>query len=121
MEMTYEQRQDYNKLTEYQKEVFDFTAKMNPDFTFEQLIKKVIIDDNMNKTLRDGGKNVDPQDPTIIELILIGAKEALKRFSTIGRGVFIAIDNAIRSIKEKIDSGMQTIGDLFAKIIGNIS
>ena len=112
MQMTTEERQDYNKLTKEQKEEFDYQSRKHPDWSFEQVIKKLAFEEKTDETIGKGGKNVNPKDPTIWLNILEGVRTTLTKFKSIGKSTFIAIDSAITSLKGLIKAGVQRIGDV---------
>ena len=120
MEMTQEQRQDYNKLTKSQKEDFDYAKRKHPDWSFTQLMAKVAFEEQTVETIEKGGKNVDPQDPDTWLLILEGVKKTLSRFQSIGQFIFAAIDGAIQTIKGLIWAGVKKVGSIIDNLLDSI-
>lgn len=120
MEMTYEQRQDYNKLTNSQKEDFDYNERKHPNWTFNQLMAKVAFEEKVDDTVGKGGNNVDSKDPQIWLIILEGVKVTLSKFKSIGCSIFMAIDGAITSIKGMIVSGVRRVGDVIDRLFDKL-
>ena len=120
MEMTYEQRQDYNKLTKSQKEDFDYNERKHPNWTFTQLMAKVAFEEKVDDTIGDGGKNVDSKDPIVWITILEGVKTTLKKFRSIANSIFTAIDGTIASIKGMIAVGMRKVGDVIERLFDSL-
>lgn len=120
MQMTNEERQDYNKLTKEQKEEFDYQSRKHPDWSFKQVIAKVAFEEKVDTTIDNGGEDPNPQDPTIWLTILEGVKATLSKFKSIGRSIFIAIDSAITSLKGLIRAGIQRIGDVIDNLLDKI-
>ena len=120
MQMTAEERQDYNKLTKEQKEEFDFQSRKHSNWSFKQVIAKVAFEEKVDTTINNGGVNVNPKDPTIWLTILEGVRTTLTKFKSIGRSIFIAIDSAITSLKGLIRAGIQRIGDVIDNLLDKI-
>ena len=118
--MTDKEREDYEKLSRSEKEDFEYYATKHPDWSVEQLLKQIIIMRNIQGTMRDGGTNVNPEDPITWEKILEGVKTTLTKFKSIGRSVFIAIDSAIITLKGMIKAGIQKIGDVIDNLFDKI-
>lgn len=120
MQMTTEERQDYDKLTKEQKEEFDYQSRKHPDWSFKQVIAKVAFEEKVNTTINKGGSNVNSKDPTIWLTILEGVRTTLTKFKSIGRSIFIAIDGAIASLKGLIRAGTQRIGNVIDNLLDKI-
>ena len=120
MEMTFEQRQDYNRLTNSQREVFDFNERIHPNWTFTQVMAKVVFEVKTDETIDKGGNNVDPKDPQIWLIILEGVKMTLSKFKSIGWSIFMAIDSAITTIKGLIFAGVRKVGDVIDKLFDKL-
>ena len=118
--MTDKEREDYEKLSRSEKEDFEYYATKHPDWSFEQLIKQIIIFRNIQGTIRDGGTNVNPDDTTTWKIILERVKTTLTKFKSIGKSVFIAIDSAITTLKGMIKAGIQRIGDVIDNLFDKI-
>ncbi|MCQ2278677.1 MAG: hypothetical protein MJZ62_05180 [Bacteroidales bacterium] len=122
MEMTIEQRRDYDKLTKEQKEYFAFFERQKPNWTFSQVMAKVqfnIIMDDPKGPLGDCG-DVDPHDPAIWLTILGGVKVALSKFKSISDSITNAINGAISSLKQMISLGIRKVGNAIEKILDSI-
>lgn len=120
MQMTTEDRQDYNKLTKEQKEEFDYQSRKNPDWSFQQIMIKLAFDEKVKDVIDKGGSDANLQDPSIWEIILEGVKTTLSRFNSIGVSVFNAIDETIANLKGLIKAGVNKIGDAINKLWGKI-
>ena len=115
MELTYEQQQDYNNLTEKEKRIFKFHSEMHPNWTFDRVIVQLQCDIKMEEMLDNtGGRNVNQEDPIFWKEIFYGLRELLSnKFKSISQKVYDTIDRTITSIKEMIAAGIKNIGNLF--------
>ena len=120
MQMTNEERQDYQNLTKKGKDIFDFQSNMHPEWSFNQVMTKVEFEIKTDVVINKGGKNVNRKDPEIWLDILEGVRTALSKFKSIGRSIFIAIDSAITSLKGLIRAGIQRIGDVIDDLLYKI-
>ena len=120
MQMTTEERQDYNKLTKEEMEEFDYQSRKHPDWSFNQVMAKVAFEKKVNTTIEQGGGDPNLKDPTIWLTILEGVRTTLTKFKSIGRSIFIAIDSAITSLKGLIRAGIQRIGDVIDNLFDSI-
>jgi len=116
MEMTKEERQDYNKLTKEQKDDFEYHSRKHPDWNFGQVMIKLEFEKKGDDFIGKGGNDVDAEDPDTWITILEGAKQALKKFKSIGNAIFVAIDTAIISLKALIKQGVRRIGDIIKNL-----
>lgn len=108
--MTYEEQQQYNKLSYSGQKVYDETKVKHPNWSHDQIMAKVSIDHTIDIRI-DQGKDVDPDDPEVFKEILEGAKAFL-----IGMGIFIAavfeiIDDTLEALGDLIYRGITYIGD----------
>ena len=120
MQMTSEESQDYNKLTSKQKESFGYYSRMHPNWSFKQVMAKVVLEEQGDIVIENGGTDVDPKDPSIWLTILEGVKATLAKFKSIGRSIFIAIDSAITSLKGLIRMGIRKIGNTIDILLNKI-
>lgn len=120
MEMTYEQRQDYNKLTSSQKEDFKYNERKHPNWTFTQIMAKLALDEKGGEFIDRGGNNVNPTEPDTWLIILEGVKATLSKFQSIGRSIFMAIDSAIVSIRGLIVAGIKRVGDVIDNLFDKL-
>lgn len=120
MEMTIEQRRDYDKLTKEQKEDFAYIERKHPNWSFGQVIAKLEFDIKTTETVDGGGENVKPQDPEIWLTILGGVKVALSKFKSISDSITNAINGAISSLKQMISLGIRKVGNAIEKILDSI-
>lgn len=108
--MTYEEQQQYNKLSYNERMDYDYIKSKHPSWEHSQIMAKLSTDIQIGIMI-DKGKNVDPNDPKILKEILEGAKRFL-----IGAGIFIAavfevIDDALDALGDLIYRGISYIGD----------
>lgn len=120
MEMTYEQSQDYNKLTIGQKEDFEYSVRKHPNWTFAQHFTKVVFEKQVDDTVEKGGSDVDREDPVMWLTILEGVKATLKKFKSVVNTIFNVLDGVISSIKGMIAVGVKKIGDIIDRFFDNI-
>ena len=124
MEMTIEQRRDYDKLTKEQKEDFAYLERKNPNWSFDQVMTKVqfiiILDDPKGPLGTGGPKEPDPKDPAIWLTILGGVKVALSKYKSISDSITNAINGAISSLKQMISLGIRKVGNAIEKILDSI-
>lgn len=122
MKMTIEQRRNYDKLTKKQKEDFAYFEREHPNWCFDQVIAKLVIDIQVDDTIDKGKgvKNVDPQNPEIWLTILEGVKVALSKFKGISDSITNAINGAISSLKQMISLGIRKVGNAIKKILDSI-
>lgn len=120
MQMTTEERQDFEKLTPKEKECFDFYSRINPNWSFKQIMVKLAFDEKTKVIIDKGGSDANLQDPKTWEIILEGVKKTLLKFNSVGSSVFNAIDDAIAELKGLIKAGVNKIGDAINKLWGKI-
>lgn len=120
MDMTQQERQDYNKLTREQKEDFEYQHKRHPDWSFKQVMAKLVFEEKVDDTVGKGGQNVDTKDPAIWLTILEGVKSTLTKFQSIGQSIIFAIDSAIKSLKGMIMIGIQKAGDVISNLFDKL-
>ena len=106
MQMTTEERQDFEKLTPEKKECFDFYSRLYPNWSFNQIMVKLAFDEKTNDFIGKGGSDANLQDPKTWEIILEGVKKTLLKFNSVGSSVFNAIDDAIANLKGLIKAGI---------------
>jgi len=99
--MTTEEREQYNKLSELDREEYDLIKKKHPNWSHSQIITKLGVSVEIGKRL-EKGEDVNPDDPTVIEEILKGAKKFLKRCGIIIKEVFEAIDEVLTDVGNKL-------------------
>lgn len=120
MEMTYEQRQDYNKLTASEKRDFSYQESKHPNWSFQQIMAKIAFEVQVDDTIGMGGNNVDPADPILWLTILEGVKTTLSKFKSIGQSIFIAINSAIVSLKGLVIAGAKKVGNVIENLLDKI-
>lgn len=117
--MTYEEQQQYNKLTDKQKAVYNFTKSQNPHWSHKQIMAKVGVDENLGKAIQDGkidvtrtGQNGETIiDPSVFAEILRGSKKFLEGLGIVIESLFAAIDEALNALDDLIDAGIEYIGN----------
>lgn len=107
--MTYEEQQQYNKLSYAQQKEYDGYKSIHPTWTHKQIMFKIAMD----KKIGDLPPNVDPDpdDPEILAEILKGAKLFLIGVGIIIYEVFDAIDDMLDTLGDLISRGVRYIGD----------
>ncbi len=68
--------------------------------------------------LVEGGKDVDPRDPSILKQILEGTKRFLKKYGIDVGKIMDMIDGAIKTLSKVISSGLDFLGDVVYSTIG---
>lgn len=108
--MTYEEQQQYNKLSYSGRMEYDHIKSMHPNWFHSQIMTKLSTDITIGRMI-ENGRDVDVDNPAILKEILEGAKRFL-----IGAGIFIAavfevIDDALDALGDLIYHGISYIGD----------
>lgn len=118
--MTAEQQQDeYNRLPPAAKETYDYTKKRHPNWSHEQIMTKVGMDETLeNMVDNNGGKDVDPSDPTVLVKILEGGKRFLEKLGINLSKIMEQINAAIFTLKKAISWGISNIGDRIKGLLG---
>jgi len=110
--MTTEEREKYNRLPKADQEEYDHLLRKHPNWDHKQIMAKVAFNRKADDMIeKKGGEDINPDDPSVLEEILKGAKEFL-----IGVGIFI------EDVFEVIDDALTALGDLIAdgvSYIGN--
>ena len=106
--MTYEEEQQYNKLSYSGRMEYDHIKSMHPNWSHSQIMTKLSTDITIGKMI-ENGRDVDVDNPAILKEILEGAKSFL-----IGAGIFIA------AVFEVIDDALDALGDLICRGISYI-
>lgn len=117
IKMTYQEQQEYNKLSNNGKRNYDRIKAESPDWTHSQIITKVKIIEKLDKVIDDGG---DVDEPGILQTILMEAREWLVEFCNVGSSILSAIDNAISELGNAIARGIQWIGDKLGDFLNRI-
>lgn len=99
--MTTEEREQYNKLSELDREEYDLIKKKHPNWSHSQILTKLGVSVEIGKRL-EKGEDVNPDDPTVIEEILKGAKDFLIGVGLFIADVFEAIDEALTYVGKKL-------------------
>lgn len=108
--MTYEEQQQYAKLSSDQKDDYNHFRSKHPGWSHNQIMQKLAIETKIIDILNDGG-DVNPDDPEIMTEILKGAKEVLLNLGIIIDSFFEAIDAALNVLGNIIEAGINYIGD----------
>lgn len=109
--MTYEELQEYNKLSPEMKEDYNYYRSSKPNMTHKQILAKVAFDEKFRNMVEKGPKDPDPEDPEIMKMLLEGSKSLLLGLGIFIGGVFAAIDKAIGILDNLIDAGIEYIGN----------
>lgn len=116
MEMTPQQRQDFNSLSAAKKKKFLETSSEHPGWTFQQVMAKLAFDTQTEEFIEKGGNDVDPNDGEVWVEVLKGVKRTLAKMKSIGQSIFNAIDGAIATLSAAINSGIKRIGGIIRKL-----
>lgn len=113
--MTDIERAQYNNLTQSQREDYDYQRKKHPNWSHNQIITKVMLEDSIGNIVDNGGGTLDPEtlkdNPQFLKQVLEGAKAALYEAGIFISEVFEVIDNAISSLGYLIMTGVRYIGN----------
>lgn len=113
--MTDTEREQYNKLSQREKEEYEYQKKKRPNWSHNQIYLKVIMDRQTEVVIDQKGGTVDPktlvQDPVFLKQVLEGTKRTLIQLGVFIGEVFEAIDNALTNLGYLIMSGVRYIGD----------
>lgn len=108
--MTYEERQQYNRLPYGDQKEYDLIKEKHPYWDHERIMKKVAFDHKLEDIMENRG-DLNPEDPTLLKEILEGAKQFLIGVGIFIEGVFTAIDNALNALTDLIYRGVTYLGD----------
>ena len=97
---------------------YQFYKEQHPDWSDEQIWTAISIDMQTAQTIKQGGDDVDVNNPEIIADILEGAKRWLKEvlphiFEKIGKIIDTAISNVVTWVKKGFDYLIDIIGSIF--------
>lgn len=106
--MTYEERQDYDKLSASGKKAYDRDVEDHPNRSHSQHLAKAKLSDVIDVNI-DKGKNVD--ETSVLKDILTEAKEWLVEIGGISLSVLSALDDAISELGRAIGNGIRWIGN----------
>lgn len=113
--MTDTERQQYNNLTPSQREDYDYQRKKHPNWSHNQIITKVMLENSIVNIVENDDGTRDPEtlkdDPSFLKQVLEGAKDALYEAGIFISEVFEVIDNAITSLGYLIMTGVRYIGN----------
>ncbi|MBD5365028.1 MAG: hypothetical protein HDR79_08810 [Bacteroides sp.] len=116
--MTAEEQQEYNRLPDKAKKVYNFTKEMHPSWCHKQIIAKVGFDAQIGTIVgKSGGSDINPKDPSTLLNILEGGKRFLQRYGiNIGK-IMDAINTAISGLRRAISAGLDFIGKSIAQTL----
>lgn len=110
--MTYEEQQQYNNLSYENRQEYDWIKSRHPSWTHKQIMTKVAFNAKEVEVIeRNGGKDVDTEDPEIMSDILQGVKSFLIGIGLFIDEVFSAIDDALNALGNLIDAGISYVGN----------
>lgn len=117
--MTYEEQQQYDKLSADLKEDYNYLKKKHPNWSHEQIMGKLSIDKKLEVWMNTGDLDVTKKGPDgeievppeIMKEILDGAKSVLTGLGIIIVGFFEAVDKALCVLDSIITSGVKYIGN----------
>lgn len=113
--MTYEEQQQYNKLSYKQQQRYNEYRKDKPHWGHGQIMAKIAFIEKLDKTIDNGGKDVDSNSPVIWKEIFESVKNFLKRIDISG-SIIKMIDQALETLGDLIYRGITSISNAFLKI-----
>ncbi|MBO7211972.1 MAG: hypothetical protein J6V44_13365 [Methanobrevibacter sp.] len=100
-------------------ERYNFYKKEHPEWSDEQIWTAISIDMQTAKTFRDGGYDVDINQPDVVEKILVGARNWLSTaLPQIFQKVKDLFNNLINTIASWVQRGLQYVVDIIGTILG---
>lgn len=112
--MTYEEQQQYNKLSYRGKQIYDRIKRENPNYNHKAIYLKTVLEVKIEDGLNDGGTDINPTD--FWEEVLKGARRFLESVGNIARDVFDTIDRALSKVAEWIGRGFEVVIDFLDEL-----
>ena len=109
--MTYEERQEYERLPYSDQTEYDHIKNKHPNWSHQQIMGKVAFSHKIDDITENGDRNINPNDPNILIEILEGAKEFLKGVGIFIEAVFDMIDDALTTLGGWISDGLEYVGN----------
>lgn len=114
--MTTEEREEYNRLPKADREEYDHLSRKHPNWDHKQIMAKVAFNHKADVMIeKKGGEDINPDDPSVLEEILKGAKEFLIGCGILIAEVFGVIDEALSFLGGLIADGLSFIGNKLKK------
>lgn len=110
--MTTEERQEYNKLPKNARDNYDYIKRNYPNWSHSQIMTKLAFDGEVGKIIGKGGSDINPKDPSILKMILEGAKEILKKWKILNFKIKEIIDDTISYLSDQIKKGITYLSDI---------
>ena len=107
--MTYEEQQQYNKLSYRGKQIYDRIKRENPEYNHKAIYLKTVLEVKIEEGLTGGGADIDPKD--FWDAVLKGARRFLESVGNIARDVFVTIDRALSKVADWIGRGIEVVVD----------
>lgn len=107
--MTYEEQQQYNKLSYRGKQIYDRIKRENPQYNHKAIYLKTVLELKIEEGLGTGNRDIDPTD--FWEEVLRGARRFLESVGNIARDVFDTIDRALSKVANWIGRGIEVVVD----------
>lgn len=117
--MTYEEQQQYNKLSSVLKEEYNHVKRKHPEWPHEKILGNAQMNIQLEDVVDNGGIDVTKIGsdgtivipPEIMKEILKGTKIVLTNLGIVLYSFFEAIDAAIDVLDNIIEAGINYIGD----------
>lgn len=115
-DLTDKERAEYNALSYKDQQRYDFEKKMDPSLSHAKIIKIIGLRIVSEDVIKEGGKDVNPNDPRVQKKIFEKFRIFLERFPEVLAKVGNAIDRAIDYLDDLIWKGVEIVVDLATSI-----
>lgn len=112
--MTYQEQEEYNKLSNNGKRAYDRIKTEHPNWAHSQIITKVKINEEIDIAIDNRG---DITKTDVLQEVLKKAREWLVEFCEVGSSIISAIDDTISELGKAIAKGVRWIGDKLSGIL----
>jgi len=110
--MTNEERQEYNNLPKNERDNYDYVKRNHPNWTHSQIMTRLAFDKKAGDLIDNGSSDIDPEDTSILKMILEGAKEILKKWKILNSKIMETIDDTISYLSDLIKKGITYLSDI---------
>lgn len=112
MYRTSEEEQEYRSLSPEERKRYDIEVSLDPSLTHKQVMQTIAITKAVHKNLKEGGRDVDPQQPATQKRILEGVRDFLmEKAPSVWRSVRDSFNAAISYLGELILRGIDWVND----------